>query len=92
MDILDIKKPSLAEPLNISYSFTKNDEERMNRKLIRAEEIGMTLFVLDEKKESPELLELENYIIDNYLDLDLDIPEDIKNKYIQLKKQNEQSK
>lgn len=92
MDILDIKKPSLEEPLNISYSFTKNDEERMNRKLIRAEEIGMTLFVLDEKKESPELLELENYIIDNYLDLDLDIPEDIKNKYIQLKKQNEQSK
>ena len=61
--------------------------ERFRRKKQRAKELGINLFVLDEDDIPEELLELEYYIIDNYLDMDLDVPEDIKKKYLELKKQ-----
>lgn len=85
MEMLDVKKPILKQPLTISYSFTAADEDRLLRKLRRSEEIGLKLFVLDDDEVQEELQELENYIIDNFIDLDLDIPEEIKRKYIELK-------
>ena len=30
--------------------------------------------------------QLEDYILENFIDLDLDVPEDLKEKYIKLKK------
>ena len=83
----DIPKPELVTPIKYSYSVTNSDMERFDRKKKRAEEIGINLFILDEENIPEELKELEYFIMDNYLDLDKDIPEDIKNKYQELKKQ-----
>ena len=89
MDVLDIKKPTLAKPLTFSYKVTDEDYARTQRRLRRADEIGLRLFVLDEDIVSKELKCLEEYIIDNYIDLDRDIPEELKEKYMQLKSQVE---
>ena len=85
MDILNIPKPELVTPIKYAYSVTNLDMERFDRKKKRAEEIGINLFILDEENIPEELKELEYYIMDNFLDLDKDIPEDIKIKYQGLK-------
>ena len=42
------------------------------------------------KKEKEWLLiRLEDYIVENFIDLDLDVPEDIKEINLALKKQND---
>lgn len=43
--------------------------------------------MLDNEEMPEELEELECYIMDNYLDQDLDVPEDLKKKYKELKEQ-----
>ena len=48
--------------------------------------IGNRVFILDEDEIPEELEDLEYYIIDNYLDMDLDVPEELKKKYLDLKK------
>ena len=56
----------------------------------RAKELGISLYVLGEDKEKPdELQKLEDYIMENFIDLDLDVPAEIKEKYLALKKQFE---
>ena len=82
---LNIKKPQITTPFNYSYSVSPEDMEKLQRKKKRAEEIGIRLFVLDDDAVPKELQELEDYIIDNYLDNDLDIPDELKKKYSELK-------
>jgi hypothetical protein len=85
MDIQNIKKPSLDQSYVPTYTFTKEDEERMHRRRIRANELGIRLFVLDEEDVPKDLQELEYYIIDNFIDMDIDVPDDIKKRYLDLK-------
>ena len=48
------------------------------------------MYILGERPEKDtELQQLEDYIMENFIDLDLDVPEDIKNKYLSLKKERE---
>jgi hypothetical protein len=68
------------------YTVVKEDEERMHRRRVRANELGIKLFLLDDEEDTPdELQELEDYIVDNYIDMDIDVPEEIKKKYLYLK-------
>ena len=67
----------------------------MNRKFTerrkhRAKELGIALYILgDDPNKNDELQRLEDYIVENFIDLDLDVPEDIKEKNLALKKQND---
>ena len=72
-----------------SYSIPSDAKERYIRKKKRAAEIGIKLFVLDEDDAPVELLELENLIVDEYLDEDLDVPEELAQKYKKLKTEYE---
>jgi hypothetical protein len=85
MDVLEIRKPTLKQPYVSTYTYTKDDEDRMQRRRERANELGIKLFVLDEDDKPKELQELEYFIIDNYIDMDIDVPDDIKKKYLDLK-------
>ena len=87
MDAFAIKKPKLENPLVYTYSVSKEDMERFKRKKQRAEELGIKLFILDEDDIPEDLQELEYYIIDNYLDMDMEVPEELKEKYLKLKEQ-----
>ena len=58
----------------------------------RAKELGIALYILgDDPNKNDELQRLEDYIVivENFIDLDLDVPEDIKEKNLALKKQND---
>ncbi len=68
-----------------SYSVSPAEMEAFRRKKRRANELGIELFILDEDEMDKELQELEYFIIDNYLDMDKDIPDPLKEKYIKLK-------
>ncbi len=58
----------------------------------RAKELGIALYILgDDPDKNDELQRLEDYIVENFIDLDLDVPEDIKEKNLALKKQNDAS-
>jgi hypothetical protein len=85
MDVLEIRKPTLKQPYVSTYTYTKDDEDRMQRRCERANELGIKLFVLDEDDKPKGLQELEYFIIDNYIDMDIDVPDDIKKKYLDLK-------
>jgi len=85
MDIRIIEPPAIAKPLTYSYKISQKSKEEYERKTKRANEIGIHLFVLDEEDLPTEIIELEQYIIDNYLNMDLDVPDDIKQKYMDLK-------
>jgi hypothetical protein len=85
MDVLEIRKPTLKQPYVSTYTYTKDDEDRMQRRRERANELGIKLFILDEDDKPKELQELEYFIIDNYIDMDIDVPDDIKKKYLDLK-------
>lgn len=87
MDILSIEKPTKPKRYRTSYSYTQSDLELMNRKRQRANELGILLFSLDGDDSQSELKELEDYIIDNFIDLDIDVPDDLKKKYLALKKE-----
>ncbi len=77
--------PKVEEPITYSYKVSPQNREEYERRKKRANEIGIHLFVLDEDDSSNELKELEQYIIDNYINMDRDIPLDIKKKYLELK-------
>ena len=48
------------------------------------------MYVLGADRESvSELQKLEDYIMENFIDLELDVPEEIKEKYLAFKKQEE---
>lgn len=70
---------------NNSYSVSPAEMEAFRRKKRQAYELGIELFILDEDETDKELQELEYYIIDNYLDLDKDVPDSLKEKYLLLK-------
>ena len=75
------KKP-YSFPLNISDDLRQYTERREKR----AKELEIPLYVLGtDSEKAPELQELEDYIVETYIDLDLDVPEDIKQKYLELK-------
>lgn len=61
--------------------------EFTERREQRAEELGIALYILgSDPRQDIELQKLEDYIMDNYIDLDLDVPDDIKKRYLALKK------
>lgn len=70
-----------------SYTIPLENIERQNRKIMRAEELGIKLFVLDGDDEESELQRLEDDIVYNYILMDLDVPEELKTKYLKLKKE-----
>lgn len=85
-----IEKPKLKKPYKSSFSFTKNDVDRMDRRRKRASELGIRLFVLDGSIVSDPLQKLENRILDDYIDKDIDVPEELKKEYLELKKKKEE--
>ena len=90
VELKDIPKPksSYSFPLNIT------DERRQftERRERRAKELGIPLYVLGADPEpNDELQKLEDYIMDNFIDFDLDVPEDLKKKYLAMKKEREES-
>ena len=87
MGVMRIEKPVLVEPLKYQYTVSAEDMERFRRKKQRAKDLGIEMFVLDEKEMPEELEELENYIIDNFLEMDLEVPDDIKRKYLDMKQE-----
>ncbi len=87
-----IEKPILKHPYKSSFSYTKDDIDRMNRRRDRAKELGIRLLVLDGQETSDKLQELEYKIIDDYIDMDKEVPEDLKKEYLELKKEAEKEK
>jgi hypothetical protein len=90
-DCLDDKlktTSSYNSPLRIPDELRKFTERREQR----AEELGIALYVLETDTRSDyEFQKLEDYIMENFIDLDLDVPEDIKKKYLEMKKDRENS-
>lgn len=90
MDMVNLVEKAIPtdtyqSPLHI----TDELREFSNRRERRARELGIALYVLgDDPDKDDELQRLEDYIMENFIDLDLDVPEEIKAKYLKLKKQN----
>lgn len=85
MDKPTPKKPYVS-PLNVTDDIKQFTERRENR----AKELGIALYVLGADRESiTELQKLEDYIMENFIDLD--VPEEIKKKFLALKKQEEKN-
>ncbi len=86
-----MNKPLSNDTVNksapFSYTIPLENIERQNRKVARAEELGIKLFVLDGDDDESELQRLEDDIVYNYILMDLDVPEDLKAKYLKLKKE-----
>ncbi|MCR5778223.1 MAG: hypothetical protein K6G84_12565 [Lachnospiraceae bacterium] len=83
-----IPKSTYQSPLHI----TDEIREFSDRRERRAKELGIALYVLgDDPDKDDELQKLEDYIMENFIDLDLDVPEKIKEKYLKLKKDKEVS-
>lgn len=79
------KPPILDKPLQHPYSVTPDDMDRFRREVERARELGIDMYILDGEPESSELEELENEIVYNYILMDMDVPEELKIKYLKLK-------
>ena len=83
-----IPKSTYQSPLRI----TDEIREFSDRRECRAKELGIALYVLgDDPDKDDELQKLEDYIMENFIDLDLDVPEKIKEKYLKLKQGKEVS-
>jgi hypothetical protein len=83
----NIKKPRAKEPYAFSVNISEEERAATARREARADELGIKLYLLDaDDKIDAELQQLEDYILENFIDLDLDVPEDLKEKYIKLKK------
>ena len=81
-----IKKPNPREPYISPLNITNEMKEFAERKEKRAKELGIPLYVLDtEDSINIELQKLEDYIMENFIDLDLDVPPDLKERYLSLK-------
>jgi len=88
VELTEKPKPtgSYHSPLHIT------DEMRQftDRRERRARELGIALYVLgDDPEKDNDLKELEDYILENFIDLDLDVPDAIKEKYLAMKKNKE---
>ena len=87
-----VEKPkprnSYKSPLNITDEHRRFTERRERR----AKDLGIALYVLgDDSGEEDELRRLEEYIMENFIDLDLDVPDDVKEKYLDLKRRKNTS-
>lgn len=87
-----VEKPkprnSYKSPLNITDEHRRFTERRERR----AKDLGIALYVLgDDSGEENELRRLEEYIMENFIDLDLDVPDDVKEKYLDLKRKKNPS-
>ena len=87
-----VEKPkprnSYKSPLNITEEHRRFTERRERR----AKDLGIALYVLgDDSGEENELRRLEEYIMENFIDLDLDVPDDVKEKYLDLKRRKNMS-
>ena len=81
-------KPQNAyqSPLNVTDDIRQFTERRERR----AKELGIALYILGkDPKNDSELQRLEDYILENFIDLDLDVPDSLKEKYLALKKEKE---
>lgn len=84
-------KPNPAKPYISPLHITDEMRQLSARREFRAKELGISLYVLGIDDEKPtELQKLEDYIVDNFIDMDLDVPEDIKAKYLSLKQESQQ--
>ncbi len=72
---------------NTSYSVSSENWESFHRQNKRAEELGIDLYVLDGNDDESELQHLEDDIVYNYILMDLDVPEELKAKYLKLKEE-----
>ena len=91
-DLGEVYAISLAQTLGAYALVTDDIKQFTERREKRAKELGIALYVLGADRESvTELQKLEDYIMENFIDLDLDVPEEIKEKYLALKKQEEKN-
>ena len=89
VDLIEKPKPgsTYKSPLIITDEIRQFSERRERR----AKELGIALYILGEEPEKDEELQrLEDYIVENFIDLDLDVPENIKEKYLALKREKEE--
>ena len=75
-----------------SYSFSLNVTDDMRqfteRRERRANELGIPLYILGEDPDKDEeLQELEDFIMENFIDFDMEVPKNIKEKYLALKQE-----
>ena len=83
-----MKKPKPKKPYSSPLNITDDIRQMTERRERRAKELGISLYILGQDKEKEdELQKLEDYIMENFIDLDLDVPVDIKEKYLALKQQ-----
>lgn len=82
-----IEKPIIDEPLIVKFDYTEEEKARFERERARAEELGIELYILDGDSREDELGQLEELILENYIELDQDVPEELKKKYLELKEQ-----
>ena len=84
-----MKKPNPVRPYISPLNITEEARHFTERREKRAKELGISLYVLgDDKENSSDLQKLEDYIMENFIDLDLDVPDDIKEKYLSMKSQD----
>ena len=86
VNLVDMPKPksTYKSPIKI----TDELREFTDRREKRAKELGISLYVLGtDPDRNDEFQKLEDYIMENFIDLDLDVPEDIKAKYLAMKKE-----
>ena len=85
-----MKKPKPKKPYISPLDINDDIRQMTERRERRASELGIPLYVLGvDKDEQDELQKLEDYIMENFIDLDLDVPNDVKEKYLSLKKKLE---
>ena len=90
VNLVDIPKPksTYKSPIKI----TDELREFTDRREKRAKELGISLYVLGaDPDQNDEFQKLEDYIMENFIDLDLHVPEEIKKKFLALKKQEEKN-
>ena len=84
VDLFERTKPNVQykSPVEISDEIRQFSDRRERR----ARELGIALYVLDgDFEKDDEIQRLEEYIMDNFIDFDLDVPDDIKSEYLALK-------
>ena len=84
----EIEKPT--KPYVSSLKITDESRKFAERREKRARELGIAIYTMgDDPDKNEELQKLEDYIMENFIDLDLDVPDDLKEKYLFMKN-NEQ--
>lgn len=78
-----IKKPKVNKPYT-SLKYSEEEIAKEKRREERAKKLGLNLYVLDDESMA-QLVKLENYILESYLDKDKDVPEEVSKEYNSLK-------